>query len=660
MMKIITQLLINIDASYLQLILTPTEKERLVTNPKFKSLLAQKENTSSLFSTLFYYASTFLFGDSDANDDNILYIKVNDSWKTEKYTISALKQLLIQLLEENLIEIDNANRVLEIACTILLLPIARFVKKDDKIVIVKQEANLTQIVLGKVQDNEEFKNLTSAQQKQIEDKLNPYFAALETVVPSTAINVLKEMDCNNSYYNSLFREDKQLYPMITQIHRACEYPEDTFHFPEKSKYDCSKYMHRLLSKKILQIGLEYDVIASEFALGTNPESVIALMNTLSRSAGYLNNDTYYFENKYGEDHAKALMYLLRDKNLSPRQALNEIVNINSYQAVALVKLYDSGLRGDYLRAYQDTPDNHAYFDYHHRNALSYFMEKKQFSPEKAIAEINGLSEEQIDALLKLTDKGLRGEHLRSWNAGTYAYFRQTQAETLQYLIAVQNVDPAIAVQEINQLTWEACEALQNLYTYGLRGLHLRSLLPNFNESHMKALISLVREQQVPLDIAIDEIKQIGDNSWYAETLQALYGEGLRSKHLLRYESPYGRENNFTSEHHAALITLIKELHLSPSEAVEEISCLSEYAAGAVGALYERGLRGFDLKNWKDDTEQFGYSEQYVLLGLAEKHKELPIRDIVQRVRLMSSYEIYEMTTHRVLEPPASTGMRMSR
>ena len=659
-MKILTQLLTNTDASYLQLILTPTEKERFVTNPKFKSLLAQKESTYGLFSTLSYYASTFLFGDRDAKDDNLLYIKVNDSWNGEKYTISALQQLLVQLLEENLIEIDNANRLLETACTVLLLPLSRFVKQDDKIVIVKQETNLTQIVVGKVQENEEFKNLTESQKKQIEDKLNPYFAMLETITPLTAINVLKEMDCNDSYYNSLFRKNKQLHAMITEVYRAREYPVDTFHFTEESRYDCSRYMRQLLNKKILQIALEFDGIASEFALNAKPEAITKLMNILSRSAGYLNNETYYFENKYSEDHASALMYLLKHQSLSPRQALSEIVNINSSQAEALVKLYDAGLRGDHLRAFKDNEENHAYFDYHHRNALSYFIEKRQFSPNKAIAEINGLSEEQIDALMKLSDKGLRGEHLRGWSAGQYSYFRHTQAETLEYLIAEQKVDPAIAVQEINQLTWEACDALQSLYTYGLRGAYLRPLLENFHESHMKSLISLVREQQVPLAIAIDETKQIGNNSWYAETLKKLYSHGLRSKHLLCYKSTDRRDNNFTREHHDALISLIKEQHLSPSEAVEEISCLSEYAAGAVGKLYERGLIGFDLRNWQDGRHEFGYHEQYVLLGLAEKNKEIDIRRIVQRVRLMSSYQIFEMATHRTLDEPASTGLRKSR
>lgn len=654
-MKLQKQLLIKADASYLELTLTSVERNWFVTSPQFKQLLSQTESNANLFSSPADHTAKFILGDLDAKEENVLYIKVKDSWKSGNYTISALQQVLLQLLQNSIISIDAANRLVESACTTLLLPIMRFIQQGDSFVVSKQETNLTQIVLGKVKKDQEFKHLTSQQRQEIENWINPYFAALEELEPVTTIKILDEMD-RSEIFNSQFRENQAIYSKISNVHDILEYPEKTFlNLPKESRYDCTQYLHKLLSKKILQIGIDTDVIASAFAVDTKPEHIIDLMNLLTRSTS-----------KYREEHAKALSYLLTHKNISPRQALNEIININSYQAQSLVKLYDYGLRGNHLRAYQRDEEKDAYFGYDQRDALSYFIQEKQFSPDKAIAEINGLSREQIEALMKLFDAGLRGEHLRAWNAGELANFNDTQAETLEYLIVKQKVNPANAIQEINQLTWPCCEALQNLYEHGLRGSHLRSLLPNFSvwqvtEDHMNALISLVREHKVPTDIAVAEIRQLDGNRgrWYATALKELYGEGLRSKHLLKYQSTRS-DDNFTSEHCAALVSLIKEQHLTPAAAVSEISYLSDYAASAVGKLYAQGLRGADLRHWKNDTARFDDDDHYALLNLAKKHKELPMHNILEILCKMSAYDIYDMAKDWRSEPPASTAMSMRR
>lgn len=275
--------------------------------------------------------------------------------------------------------------------------------------------------------------------------------------------------------------------------------------------------------------------------------------------------------------------------------------------------------------------------------MAVFIKGNQFFDAKP------LTDEQIKALQDLYEYGLRVEHVRAWRQGEHTYFKDAQRAVLSYLIVEKKLNPMEAITEINELTWSGCKALQSLYEYGLRGYHLRPLLAWFNESAMQALISLVANQNVQLETALDEIKKLDSNYWYAVTLQELYSEGLRSEHLLQYQTTYkSGKSNYTMEHHEALIALVKDYHLTPAQAVSEINCLNNFAASAVNEFYAIGLRGSDLRHWKEN-EGFDEDCHLALRKLHQDNKDVPIQAVLAEVRKLSSSEVYAIAADYLLE-----------
>ncbi len=520
--------------------------------------------------------------------------------------------------------------------------------------------SVTQYLLGEYKNDIQTPDLTKQHKAYVKTLLNrDYLQDLNKINPIDAITALSEADKNDSSSYHFKKENPPLYSLIKKISHIFDQNLKE-QLGLQNSYDLFKYVHKRINKKIIEVALEKDILGKAFSDQMSIEQIAEFMNIITRSMRFLQNDTYYFQKSYQEEHISTLKYLLTDKKLLPSEVIREIRDLNCYQAEALKNLYNKGLRGTHLRMFKKNHEIHAYFSYEHRNALNFLIEK--LSPEKAIAEINGLSEDQVKALIKLFDRDLRGDHLRAWDPGKHAVFGNIQEETIRYLMTEQHLNPSDAVKQINQLPYQCCLALQSLYSLGLRGEHLvqKGLLDAFSRYSddicLKALISLVRYQNVPLETALDDIKKIEDQAWYIKSLGKLYPVGLRVADLQTYESDSDTYNNFTRSHYKAVAYLIEQ-GLTPRDAVKEISRLSDYAASAVKEFYKLGLRGADLRDWNYNGE-FYFEHERTLLILISKEK-MSVKDALNNLKKMTSYEVYvfEKTYEKMKYSPKFFGNR---
>jgi len=453
--------------------------------------------------------------------------------------------------------------------------------------------NVTQELLIGHKESTFVSDLTEQDKSQIESWVQSYLVMLDSIAPSTAIIVLSEAD-KGKRYDCPYRKTS-IYPLIERVYSIFKFDTSNI-FSFGPSGIIFKYVHFLFNKKIIEIGLNSDVIANLFLVGAGFDKVIETMNLLSRAVRFLEGDTDHFMPFYGEEHETTLKFLMLKKNLSSKQSISEIRGINDYQAQALRNHFDDELRGRHLRMFKENIHEESEFSCAHRNALKYFT-KKGFSPESIMTEITGLTTTQVTVLVDLFDAGFRGDHLRSWRPGKYADFGKVHVDTIKFLLN-QGEKPQEAVDEIGELKHECCSVLQELYSFGLRGNHFRErrLIADWSDTHSETLISLVRDQNVPLKTALNEIQKIKNVPWYVETLGRLYRVGLRARDLACYLSPNPNSNNFTREHCDLLAYLIESKQLIPATAVFNISKLTSYAAKAVHLFYDLGLRGYDLSH----------------------------------------------------------------
>lgn len=508
--------------------------------------------------------------------------------------------------------------------------------------------NVTQGMMREFKEHHFTSDLNFQQKKVIKRWVDSILTQLNNLAPADAVDVLSEAEKHDIHH--LYKKHP-LFPLIEKIHNKLKDSKQLFNF--SSKYTVSEYVQILVHRKILQLALNNDIIKSAYLAHTEVKQISDLMNIVSRSIRFLKKDAYYFEKTYRDEQIDTLHYLLVDKKLPLAQAISEVRDLNDYQAEALKELYDNNLRGRDLRLFRKDSEKEAYFSFQHRNALKYFIKNNHFPPEKAMAEIDGLSSEQVEALMDMFNIGIRGDYLRNWEPGKYSVFRHTQAETIKYLITEQHLSPKKAVEEINELTYPCCQALQALYAFGLRGTHFRQkkMIEHFNGSDdlsLKALTSLVRDQHVPVEIALDELKKIEDQAWYVITLGKVYHLGLRADDFRHYKSAWVRDNNFTKDHSETICYLMEKQDFASSDAVKEVSKLTSNAAYAVKEFFKLGLRGSDLRDWNYNGD-FNHEHQRTLAIFVKEG--MPISKALDRLKRMTSYEVFVFENH--YKPPKS-------
>lgn len=193
---------------------------------------------------------------------------------------------------------------------------------------------------------------------------------------------------------------------------------------------------------------------------------------------------------FQEAHKKALVFLVKTKQLAPDKAISELNKLTDYQALrilagfssddvydlseyklqALEELHQYGLTGDFLRScIEDYPWR---FEEIHKNALIYLIREKNIAPADAIAtikalsadqlkavlaglsreEVRGLKSVQLETLIELRNNGLTGDHLRTWSG--ISSFLEHHKKALIFLIRTDNIKPLDAVRLISDVNQE--------------------------------------------------------------------------------------------------------------------------------------------------------------------------------------------------------------
>lgn len=148
--------------------------------------------------------------------------------------------------------------------------------------------------------------------------------------------------------------------------------------------------------------------------------------------------------------------------------------------------------------------------------------------------------------------------------------------------------------------------------------------------HVKALRYFLNEKNMTPKQALREINELSKDQ--VKVLLELYNEGLRGDHLREWRK--GVDISFTYAHQFTLEYLVREQHLSPAEAVKEIQGLSEPAADAIYVFYSLGLRGEDLRNWRENAQfdELDYETLCKLMALKEKESDMSIHPVLEEMR----------------------------
>ncbi len=110
-------------------------------------------------------------------------------------------------------------------------------------------------------------------------------------------------------------------------------------------------------------------------------------------------------------HKDAIEYLITQQNLTPQNAVLEVSDLTPTQAQALTLLSQHQLRGQHLRQWFPNNEN-CFFTNAHVQALVYFIREKRLSPNDAVNKITRLDSQQVEALCKV-DQSNFNPHIQS-------------------------------------------------------------------------------------------------------------------------------------------------------------------------------------------------------------------------------------------------------
>lgn len=248
------------------------------------------------------------------------------------------------------------------------------------------------------------------------------------------------------------------------------------------------------------------------------------------------------------------------------------------------------------------PRNKHFFKYlQDYSSVIHLIKNYKAGPKQALEEIKCLDKRQIEVLLALYDRGLRGEYLRDyWRPHENCqYLSDEHIKTLEELFKNKKFQdaPELAIQEISGLDKKQVETLRELYCYGLRSQHLRDWqppknCPRFEDEHSDMLWHLIADYKFSPEKAVKEIN--GLDKKQVHLLYWHHSIGLGEQ--LRNWQPFNDDCHFGEAHQDVVSYLLGERTLTPKEAIEEINGLDEREATILLSLYPHWLRGEHLRN----------------------------------------------------------------
>lgn len=248
-----------------------------------------------------------------------------------------------------------------------------------------------------------------------------------------------------------------------------------------------------------------NLIRNRLELHPNQESALRIL----REHGLR---TYHFMawqpknrlNAFLDEYRELLILMIKDHGVPPRDAMHEILGLNQYESLVLLKLYRQGLRGSNLRSRKTSDGTKIVFNSVCKEVFLFLVDEIGLDIPTLLAETMRLDSFQLLALKEFYHFGLRGDHLRQFTpvvtrfSSTLA-FTPSAHDALRHMLINEKLDIDSAIQEIHDLIPLQLETLVRLYSFGLRGDHLRlwkrvkdSLEHEFTSQHQSALVKLIQ------------------------------------------------------------------------------------------------------------------------------------------------------------------------
>lgn len=256
------------------------------------------------------------------------------------------------------------------------------------------------------------------------------------------------------------------------------------------------------------------------------------------------------EDIFTRDHASAVEYLMNHQKMTPQQAIDEVSGITQGEARFLVIAYKHGVRGETLRKIDTEKcpiDSHEFHE-----AFSYLVNKKDYSAETAILELDNLTPFQVRLLHELYPYGLRAKHIHAVLGGdrekfadafdNYGisekfrkYFRSLFEKSLAGSNDLQQV-LAASLEKCNRRMEEAHVSIFKIpynravtFLQRNQGLFAKDLPEHFSAVHQQ-LFNFLKRKGYDLKEEMTELQQL--DAVAAGLLLKYYKDGVRAHHVI--------------------------------------------------------------------------------------------------------------------------------
>lgn len=433
-------------------------------------------------------------------------INPNISWhnKANKLSIARMRLLSFQLSHHHLRHLERDDPTIQMQETVLRLG----------------EYGLTENMLLHWRPGPGNDSLQSRRPNKFDyrhKKLLCYLILKQGVQPEQALEEAQELSGENA------AALKRLYPLgVRGIHVRGWVTKKNDNLSFFGYYSALNYLIRY-------IGLTPELAFKEiYQLSSGQVEVLESLYKCGLRGHHLRSwrPKYSSICPFGKEFIDASLSLMAEHHLPPEELIEQLTGLLDGQAVALYKLYPDGLRKKDLEVWQapasDSQSPSFWSD--HIETLIFLIVVKKLSSEQAINEINGLTHYEAKALRELWELDLRGDLLRDRKKEVRRYqdLDRSQAKLLIYLLREQHLSIKIAFQQLEDLSEQQAEILQELYPYGLRGKDLREW--SWREGNNKffdfavssALRSLIKEQGIEASESIQRV--IGKSEWELKNL----------------------------------------------------------------------------------------------------------------------------------------------
>lgn len=352
---------------------------------------------------------------------------------------------------------------------------------------------------------------------------------------------------------------------------------------------------------------------------------------------------------FNSSFEKAIIYLIKEKMLTPIEAVVEVNHLTSAEAYCLDTFYDLGINGQFIRDHR-----HEYELVNSANTLWYLVKDMKLSRDEALREIKGLDAPEKLILRLFYAKGMRADLLRALRVGDdgkeIADLFKTMAsydisrEKLNYLVSVIKADIAKGITWKGSFEDAAYEArllstqndkdrMKFLMSHVKDGVRANDVPAIFNKEKQKAYRVLRWVHRLSVINALAQMKDL-DNEQIL-LLRKHFKAGINHEVIVNYPHSF-----------AVTEGLMKHCHWKPVDAIKNLSTLTVTQARYLHDFAGHGLTLAQAHALKCDD--YSVTKKDVVLSMVEWGSNL--HEALEKVMTMSDVQAQEMLSHTVSFP----------